>query len=65
MSVAEMKVKAVSQLVQIEDENSLKEVLKYLEQVNYKLQKDHIKSADKIFDEAVSQYDSILKKLAE
>lgn len=65
MSVAEMKVKAVSQLVQIEDENTLKEVLKYLEQANYKLQKDHIKSADKIFDEAVSQYDSVLKKLAE
>lgn len=64
MSVAEMKVKAVSQLVQIEDENTLKEVLKYLEEANYKLQ-DHIKSADKIFESAVLQYDSVLKKLAE
>jgi predicted nucleotidyltransferase len=65
MSVAEMKVKAFSQLVQIEDENILKEVLKYLEEANYKLQKDHIKSADKIFESAVSQYGSVLKKLAE
>ncbi len=65
MSVAEMKVKAFSQLVQIEDENTLKEVLKYLEEANYKSQKDHIKSADKIFESAVSQYGSVLKKLAE
>ncbi len=65
MSVAEMKVKAVSQLVQIDDENVLKEVLKYLEETNYKLQKDQLKSADKIFEAAVAQYDVVLKKLAE
>ena len=65
MSVAEMKVKAVSQLVQMDDENTLKEVIKYLEEANTKLQKDHIKSADKIFESAVSQYDSVLKRLAE
>ena len=65
MSVAEMKVKAVGQLVQMDDENTLKEVIKYLEEANTKLQKGHIKSADMIFESAVLQYDSVLKKLAE
>ena len=63
--VAGMKLKAVSQLVQMDDENTLKEILKYPEEANTKLQKDHIKPADKIFESAVLQFDSVLKKLAE
>jgi predicted nucleotidyltransferase len=65
MTVAEIKAKAISELMRLDNENILKDVLKYLEETNLRLQTDDIKTADTIFEAAVAQYDSVLKKLAE
>lgn len=65
MSVAEMKVKAMNHLVQLESEKAVEAILTQLEKLTKEELDSKAKNIDNIFEEAVSQYGNVLKKLAE
>jgi predicted Zn-ribbon and HTH transcriptional regulator len=65
MSVAEMKVKAMNHLVQLEDENSVKEILEHLEKIADAKSRERKEVIENIFQEAKEKYGNTLKKLAE
>ncbi len=65
MSVAEMKVIAMNQLVQLESEKSVKALLTYLETLAKEEKDNRREKIDNVFKEAVAEYGNVLKKLAE
>lgn len=65
MSVAEMKVIAMNQLVQLESEKSVKALLTYLQTLAKEEKDNRREKIDNVFKEAVAEYGNVLKKLAE
>jgi hypothetical protein len=65
MSVAEMKVKAMNHLVQLENENAVYEILLHLEKLVNEETQHKSQKVDNFFKEAVAQYGETLNKLAE
>jgi hypothetical protein len=65
MSVAEMKVKAMNHLVQLENERAVQEILIHLEKLSQEESEGRSKKIGNLFEEAASQYGNTLKKLAE
>jgi len=65
MSVAEMKVKAMNHLVQLENESAVQAILAHLEKLTRQENESRADKIDAYFDEAVKKYDTVLKKLAE
>lgn len=65
MSVAEMKLAAIQSISKLEDEVAVKEILTHLQKLveSEKLNKNE--KMQNVFSEAVSQYGTVLKKLAE
>ena len=61
MSVAEMKVKAISQITRLNEENSLKEILEHLSKLNSKSELN----LSQHYEEIKSKYGNVLKKLAQ
>ena len=59
MSVAEMKVKAISQITRLNEENSLKEILEHLSKLNSKSELN----LSQHYEEIKSKYGDVLKKL--
>jgi len=65
MSVAEMKDKAKEHLEKLENKTAVQEILNHLEKL---VETENLHKNEKmqnIFQEAVSQYGTVLKKLAE
>ncbi|MEO5946357.1 MAG: hypothetical protein ABIP79_06035 [Chitinophagaceae bacterium] len=65
MRVAEMKVIAMNQLVQLESEKSVIALLTYLETLAKEEKDNRREKIDNVFKEAVAEYGNVLKKLAE
>ena len=63
MSVAEMKIEAISKITSIEDETILKEVLALLKKSNEA--KTNSYNLSGTYDEIKSQYGDVLQKLAQ
>jgi len=61
MSVAEMKLKAISQITKLNEENSLKEILEHLSKLNIQ---NEINLSQHYAD-IKSKYGDVLKKLAQ
>ena len=61
MSVAEMKVKAISQITRLNEENSLKEILEHLSKLSSKSELN----LSQHYEEIKSKYGNVLKKLAQ
>ncbi len=61
MSVAEMKIKAISQITRLTEENSLKEILEHLSKLNSKNELN----LSQQYEEIKSKYSDFLKKLAQ
>ena len=61
MSVAEMKVKAISQITRLNEENSLKEILEHLSKLSSKSELN----LSQHYEEIKSKYGDVLKKLAQ
>lgn len=64
MSLAEMKEKAVTQIVSLTDEASVKEILMHLDNLVQKENEVTKLNAEALFDKAVTQYGDTLEKLA-
>lgn len=65
MSVAEMKVKAVNHLIQLQSEKAIENILMQLEKLAKEEMDSKAKHIDTVFEEAIAQYGNTLKKLAE
>lgn len=65
MRVAEMKVIAMNQLVQLESEKSVIALLTYLETLAKEEKDNRREKIDNVFKEAIAEYGNVLKKLAE
>jgi hypothetical protein len=61
MSVAEMKIEAISQIARLTEEESLKEILAHLEKLN----KRDALNLSQHYADIKEKYDDVLKKLAE
>ena len=61
MSLAEMKVKAISQITRLNEENSLKEILEHLSKLNSNSELN----LSQHYEEIKSKYGDVLKKLAQ
>ncbi len=63
MSVAEMKLAAINQITNLEDENAVKEILEHLAKLK-SVAKEKF-DADSFFNKSVDKYDDVLRKLAQ
>jgi hypothetical protein len=61
MSLAEMKVKAISQITRLTEENSLKEILEHLSKLNSNSELN----LSQHYEDIKSKYGDVLKKLAQ
>jgi len=63
MSVAEMKLAAINQITNMEDENAVKEILEHLTKMK-SIAKEKF-DADSFFNKSAHKYDDVLSKLAQ
>ena len=63
MSVAEMKLAAINQITNIEDENTVKEILEHLAKLKNSAKEKF--DAELFFNKSADKYDDILGKLAQ
>ncbi len=61
MSVAEMKLKAISQITRLNEEKSLKEILEHLSKLN----SENELNLSQHYEDIKSKYGDVLKKLAQ
>jgi hypothetical protein len=64
MHINEMKIKAITQVLQLTDEASVKEILKHLDDLTIKQTSLDQSRMEAIFNKAVDQYGHTLEKLA-
>ena len=62
MSVAEMKMKAVNQIINLKDEESVKEILEHLEKLNATKSELNLSQH---YNTIKEQYGDVLEKLAQ
>ena len=64
MSVAEMKLAAISEIAKLEDEFIVKEILEHLAKITSS-QKDRVLNLSQHYDKVKEQYGDVLQKLAQ
>jgi predicted transcriptional regulator len=63
MSLAEMKLAAITEIIKITDEKALREILEHLAKVS--IRDNPVFNADAFFGKASEKYDDVLQKLAQ
>ena len=64
MSVAEMKLAAISEISKLDDENAIKEILEHLAKIAFAKENKAL-NLSQHYDKIVAQYGGVLKRLAQ
>jgi hypothetical protein len=64
MSVAEMKLAAITEIGKLTDENAIKEILEHLAKIST-VKADKVLNPSQHFDKVKAQYGNVLQKLAQ